>query len=46
MRKHSTKYLPVVVLNRNGAFADISGAQSAVKDVQDGFDVGGSYSSG
>ena len=46
MRKQSTKYLPVVVLNRNGAFEDISGAHSAVKDVQDRFDIGGSYSSG
>ena len=45
MRKHSTKYLPVVVLNRDGAFGAHS-AHSAVKDVQDGFDIGGSYSSG
>ena len=45
MKKHSTKFLPVVVLNTNGRLQDISGAHSSILETQDSRDdVGGSYS--
>ena len=42
MKKHSTKFLPVVVLNTNDVVPDISGAHSSI--LEDRTDIGASFS--
>ena len=42
MKKHSTKFLPVVILNTNDVVPDISRAHSSI--LEDRSDIGASFS--